>query len=139
MYDTKIPVATYLKSAGQWNPQAFDADAWAAAAESAGMKYLIVTAKHHDGFAIYPTNVSPNNLQNSAIFTRDPLKELSQACKRRGIRFGVYYSQAQDWTNPGGGLVGHGEWSKPGGGGMRPSRGTLTLICVMCRCRRCGS
>lgn len=81
----------------QFNPVLFDADAWVRAAKEAGMSYLIVTAKHHDGFAMYPSSVSHYNIVEATPFKRDPMAELRDACKRQGIRFGFYYSHAFDW------------------------------------------
>jgi len=96
----KIPRATYLeKIAKPFNPEKFDADAWVKLMHDAGMRYLIITAKHHDGFAMYPSIVSDYNLSVSA-FKRDPMAELSAACKRQGLKFGFYYSHAFDWEHP---------------------------------------
>lgn len=102
MEHAKIPVADYAELAEQWNPQRFDAEQWVQFAQAAGMKYIIITAKHHDGFAMYRSAVSAFNVVDATPFRRDPLKELSNACARHGMRLGVYYSQAQDWHEPGG-------------------------------------
>jgi len=104
MYKARIPVAEYEQLAGQFNPTRFDADAWAQLAQDAGMKYLVLTSKHHDGFAMFGSKADPFNIVDATPFHRDPVKELATACARRGIRFGVYYSQAQDWTAPGGAI-----------------------------------
>lgn len=109
MHEARIPVADYADFARQFNPVHFDAAAWADTAKAAGMKYLIITAKHHDGFAMFPSKVDGFNIHDATPFKRDPLKELSEACAKRGIKFGVYYSQAQDWHHPGGGAFG-GHW-----------------------------
>jgi alpha-L-fucosidase len=98
----KIPVREYERLAGGFNPIRFDADAWAQLAADAGMKYVVITAKHHDGFAMYGSKVSPYNIVDKTPFNRDPLKELAAACAKRGLRLGFYYSQAQDWHEPGG-------------------------------------
>jgi alpha-L-fucosidase len=66
------------------------------------MRYLVFTAKHHEGFAMYASKVSPYNIVEATPFNRDPLKELAAACAKRGLRLGFYYSQAQDWNEPGG-------------------------------------
>ena len=97
-----IPVAEYRERARQFNPVHFDAEAWVALAKAAGMKYLVVTAKHHDGFAMYSSKVSKYNIVDWTPFHRDPLRELADACKKAGIRFCVYYSQREDWDHPDG-------------------------------------
>ena len=102
MQRQKIPVREYQRLAGGFNPVKFDADAWAQLASDAGMKYVVVTAKHHEGFAMYASKVSPYNIVEATPFNRDPLKELAAACAKRGLRLGFYYSQAQDWNEPGG-------------------------------------
>ena len=102
MNRAKIPVGEYEQLAGQFNPVKFDAEAWVQMAQDAGMKYIVITSKHHDGFAMYHSAVSKYNIFDATPFHRDPLKELAAACKRHGIRFGFYYSQAQDWHEPNG-------------------------------------
>ena len=97
-----IPVAEYRERAHQLNPVHFDAEAWVALAKATGMKYLVVTAKHHDGFAMYDSKVSKYNIVEWTPFHRDPLKELAAACKKAGIRFCVYYSHREDWDDPDG-------------------------------------
>lgn len=97
-----IPVAEYRERARQFNPVNFDAEAWVALAKAAGMKYLVVTAKHHDGFAMYGSKVTTYNIVDWTPFHRDPLKELAEACKRAGIPFCVYYSHREDWDHPDG-------------------------------------
>ncbi|MDD4872373.1 MAG: alpha-L-fucosidase [Kiritimatiellae bacterium] len=96
----KIPVTEYRELAHQFNPVKFDAIKWARLAKSAGMKYLVITAKHHDGFAMYQSTVSKYNIVDWTPFKRDPLKELAQACKQEGIRFCFYYSHREDWNDP---------------------------------------
>jgi alpha-L-fucosidase len=98
----KIPVTEYEQLAKQFNPVKFDADAWAQFAQDAGMKYVVITSKHHDGFALFRSAASPYNIYDATPFHRDVIKELAAACARHGLRFGVYYSQAQDWHEPGG-------------------------------------
>ena len=104
MFKARIPVAEYEQLAGRFNPVKYDAEAWAQLAEDAGMKYLIITAKHHDGFALYGSKADSFNIVDATPFKRDPMKELAAACAKRGIKFGFYYSQAQDWTAPGGAI-----------------------------------
>ncbi len=101
MFNAKIPVAEYEQLAPQFNPVKFDADEWAEVARQAGMKYLVITAKHHDGFCMFDSPSNPYNIVNRTLFKRDPLKELADACNRRGIRMCFYYSQDIDWHAPG--------------------------------------
>ena len=101
MNTAKIPVADYQKLTAKFNPVKFDADAWVKIAKDAGMKYIVITSKHHDGFAMFHSKASPYNIYDATPFHRDPLKELAAACKKQGIRLGFYYSQAQDWHHPG--------------------------------------
>jgi hypothetical protein len=70
------------------------------------MKYIVITTKHHDGFAMFKSAASPFNIVDATPFGRDPLKELAAACAKHGIRLGFYYSQAQDWHRAGGGVQG---------------------------------
>ncbi len=102
MFNAKIPVADYADYAKQFNPVKFDADAWVRLAKNAGMKYIVFTTKHHEGFAMFHSRVSGFNIVDATPFDRDPLKELAEACERHGLRLGLYYSQAQDWHHPGG-------------------------------------
>ncbi|MEO7718778.1 MAG: alpha-L-fucosidase [Capsulimonas sp.] len=111
MHNAEIPVADYATLAPQFNPSKFNADAWAQAAKDAGMKYLIFTAKHHDGFAMFHTAASPFNIFDDTPFHRDPVAELVAACRKKGIKFGIYYSQSQDWHHPGG-AAWDGHWDK---------------------------
>ena len=97
MNRAKIPVTEYEQLASQFNPVKFDAEAWVQMAQDAGMKYIVITSKHHDGFAMYHSAVSKYNVYDATPFHRDPLKELALACARHGIKFGFYYSQSQDW------------------------------------------
>ncbi len=120
----KIPIPVYRREvAGKFNPVAFDADAWVRLAKQAGMGYLIITAKHHDGFAMYDSRVTDYNIVKATPFGRDPMKELRAACKTHGLKFGFYYSHAFDWgeenapgndwdyNNPGGDKLLHGsDW-----------------------------
>ena len=97
-----IPVKEYREMARGLNPIKFDAMQFARLAKTAGMKYLVLTAKHHDGFAMYHSEVSNYNIVDWTPFGRDILKELSEACRREGIRICVYYSHREDWDDPGG-------------------------------------
>jgi alpha-L-fucosidase len=98
----KIPVKEYREIARGMNPVKFDAREWVRLAKETGMKYLVITAKHHDGFAMYKSAVTPYNIVDWTPFKRDPLKELAQACAEEGIVFGVYYSHREDWDHQGG-------------------------------------
>ena len=96
----KIPVEEYKAYAAQFNPTQYDPEAWVALAKKAGMKYIVITAKHHDGFALWPSAVNDWNI-GSTPYKQDLLKPLAEACKKHGIKLGFYYSQAQDWNNGG--------------------------------------
>ena len=102
MNRTKIPVAEYEAMAAKFNPTKFDAEAWVAVAKNAGMKYITITSKHHDGFAMFDSDVSDYNIVDYTPFKRDVIMELKEACDKAGIKFGLYYSQTQDWNFPGG-------------------------------------
>ncbi len=97
-----IPVDEYKSIAKDFNPSDFDAKAIAKLAKDAGMKYIIVTSKHHEGFAMFKSEADPFNIVDATPFGRDPMKELSAACHEIGLGFGFYYSHNQDWTAPGG-------------------------------------
>jgi len=100
MRSRKIPINEYKeKVVNVFDAPDFDADKWMKTAKETGMKYMIVTAKHHDGVAMYPSNVYPYDIRLTK-FKRDPMKELSQAAKKYGIKFGFYYSHAFDWEHP---------------------------------------
>jgi alpha-L-fucosidase len=105
----RIPSAEYRKYAEQFNPTKFNADDFVKVAKDAGMKYIVITAKHHDGFAMFKTD-DPFNVVDATPFKRDVIKELSDAAHKQGIHFGVYYSQRQDWNHPGGDVQGGGRW-----------------------------
>jgi alpha-L-fucosidase len=112
MNNAKIPVAEYAKFADQFDPVKFDADQWVETAQAAGMKYMVITAKHHDGFAMFHTKVDGYNIYDATPFKRDPLAELADACRRHGMKLGFYYSQCQDWHHPGGEAHHGGHWDK---------------------------
>jgi alpha-L-fucosidase len=98
----KIPVTDYQEFAKQFNPVKYDADAWVRMAKDAGMKYIVITAKHHDGFALFDSKASPWDIKDATPYKKDLLKPLAEACRKHGIKLGFYYSHAQDWNNPGG-------------------------------------
>ena len=97
MHRAQIPVEDYETLARVFNPTKFDADAIAQLAVDAGMKYIVITSKHHDGFAMFHSKASKYNVVDATPFKRDPMKELADACKRHGLKLGFYYSQSQDW------------------------------------------
>lgn len=117
MNNAKIPVAEYEKYAAQFNPVDFDAEEWVRLAKEAGMKYIVITSKHHDGFAMFHSRVSPYNIVDATPFKRDVIAEIAAACKKYGMALGLYYSQAQDWHTPGGTAIG-GHWDKAQDGDM---------------------
>jgi alpha-L-fucosidase len=98
----KIPVADYQRMAKDFNPIRYDPDSWVRMAKDAGMKYIVITSKHHDGFALFETKASKFNVVDHTAYGKDLLMPLAEACKKHGIKLGFYYSQAQDWNNPGG-------------------------------------
>ncbi|MCZ2149366.1 MAG: alpha-L-fucosidase [Bryobacterales bacterium] len=102
MNRAKIPVKEYEQLAKQFNPVKFNAGEWAQVARDAGMKYVVITSKHHDGFAMYGSKASKYNIVDDTPFARDPMKDLSAACAADGLGFGFYYSQDQDWHEPNG-------------------------------------
>ena len=101
----KIPVAEYQERAKDFNPTKYDPDAWVRLAKEAGMKYIVITAKHHDGFALFDSKASKWDITDATAYGKDLLKPLAAACKKYGIKLGFYYSQAQDWNNPGGSVA----------------------------------
>jgi len=102
MYRTPVPVREYEKLATRFNPVKFNPHEWVELAKDAGMKYMVITSKHHDGFAMFHSRVSGYNVVDATPFKRDVLKELADACARQNMRLGFYYSQSQDWHEPNG-------------------------------------
>ena len=102
MFRTPVPVREYEQLAKRFNPVKYDAESWVQLAKDAGMKYIVITSKHHDGFALYDSKVSTYDVVDATPFRRDILKELADACAKHGMRLGFYYSQAQDWHDPNG-------------------------------------
>ena len=100
MNRAKIPVAEYEQLSTRFNPVKFDAKEIVRLAKNAGMKYIVITAKHHDGFAMYRSQVSKYNIYDATPFKRDPMKELADAAREAGIKLCFYYSQTQDWHEP---------------------------------------
>jgi alpha-L-fucosidase len=117
MNTAKIPMATYQQYAKQFNPVNYNPEAWVKMAKDAGIKYIVITAKHHDGFAMFDTKVTDWSITKATPYGKDVLKPLVAACRKAGIRIGFYYSQAQDWNHPGGAVSG-GAWDKAQYGNM---------------------
>jgi len=100
MRQLKIPLKVYKeKVVANFDPEQFNADEWVKLIKGAGMRYVIITAKHHDGFAMWPSDAYPYDIRLTK-FKRDPMKELSDACHKNGLHFGFYYSHAFDWEHP---------------------------------------
>lgn len=108
MNKAKIPVAEYQAFAKQFNPIKYDADAWVRLAKEAGMKYIVITSKHHDGFALFDSKVSEWDVVDASPYGKDLIAPLAEACEKHGIKLGLYYSQAQDWIQ--GGSARGGNW-----------------------------
>jgi alpha-L-fucosidase len=94
-----VPIPEYEQFVRQFNPVQFDADAWARIAKAAGMKYMIITSKHHDGFALFDSKVSSYDIVDATPYHRDAVKALAEAAHKAGLKFGVYYS-IMDWHHP---------------------------------------
>jgi hypothetical protein len=111
----KIPMPVYRREVVEkFNPTEFDAEEWIRLAKEAGMGYFIITAKHHDGFAMFDSQASTYNIAKATPYARDPMKDLAAACRRHGLKFGFYYSHAFDWGEedaPGNDW----DWQNPGG------------------------
>jgi alpha-L-fucosidase len=95
---SETPIAVYDNLYRQFNPTNFNADTWVSIAQAAGMKYIVLTTKHHDGFCLWDTKFSDYNITKTP-FQRDIVRELAAACKKQGLAFGAYYSTC-DWWNP---------------------------------------
>ncbi len=117
MRDANIPVATYKDYAKQFNPTQYDPEAWVKMAKEAGMKYIVITTKHHDGFALFDTKASDWNVVKATPYGKDLIKPLAEACRKLGMKLGFYYSQANDWGNKGGATE-RGYWDKDQVGSM---------------------
>jgi alpha-L-fucosidase len=118
MHSAKIKRSEYAALAKQFNPIQFNAEEWVKTARDAGQKYIVITSKHHDGFAMFKSNADSYNIVDATPFNRDVLKELAEACRKYDIKLGFYYSQAQDWYHPGGAVSGNVEWDETHKGDM---------------------
>ena len=110
MNRAKIPMAEYQAFAKEFNPVQYNADAWVRMARDAGMKYIVITSKHHDGFTLFGSKASKWNVVQATPYGKDLIQPLADACRKYGIKLGFYYSQAQDWNN--GGSASGGKWDK---------------------------
>jgi len=129
--NAKIPVAEYKSYAQDFNPVNYDPKAWVKMAKDAGMKYIVITSKHHDGFALFDSKVSDWDIVDASPYGKDLLRPLVKEAKREGIKIGFYYSQAQDWTHPGGAKSGYKEgeyWDEALNTGMRHMLEALIII-----------
>jgi alpha-L-fucosidase len=99
-FTAKIPLAEYTRYAKTFDPKDFDPDKWVTVAKNAGMRYLIITSKHHDGIAMYDSKSSEHNIVDLAGLEKDPIRQLAEACRKQNLRFGVYYSLGRDWEDP---------------------------------------
>ena len=118
MLRRKIPVDTYADYAKEFNPVKYDPDAWVRLVKEAGMKYIIITAKHHDGFALFDSAVTDYDVVDATPYKKDLLVPLAEACRKHGIKLGFYYSQSQDWHHPGGATAGIRAWDEKQKGSM---------------------
>jgi len=96
---SNMPVSDYRNAALNWNPNKFDAEEWVKIAKNAGMKYMVLTAKHHDGFALFDSEVSDWNIVKSSAIKRDLVKEFIAACRKYNMKVGFYYSHEKDWMH----------------------------------------
>ena len=117
MHTAKIPVAEYREFAKQFNPVKYNPEEWVLLAKEAGMRYIVITSKHHDGFALFDSKVTDWDVVDATPYGKDLLRPLVEACRKHGIRIGFYYSQAQDWNHPGGAAAG-GHWDPAQEGSM---------------------
>lgn len=109
MRNAKIPIEEYEQLAKQFDPVKFNAREWVAIAKAAGMRYIVITSKHHDGFAMFSSPSNPYNIADATPYGHDVMADLAEACAEAGLRLCFYYSQSQDWHAPGGA----GHWEEP--------------------------
>lgn len=99
MQNRSLPVDSYEWLASTFNPSKFNAREWVTLAKSAGVRYITITSRHHDGFSMFATHATAYNIVDWTSFHRDPLKELADECRAQGIKLFFYYSQL-DWHHP---------------------------------------
>jgi alpha-L-fucosidase len=99
MEEARIPISEYEIYAEKFNPEKFNADDWVKTAAGAGIKYIVITSKHHDGFSLFDSKISNYDIMDRTTFKRDPLKELAEACKKQGLKLCFYHS-IMDWHHP---------------------------------------
>lgn len=109
MRNARIPIDEYELIAKQFNPVKFNAREWVEIAKAAGMRYIVITSKHHDGFAMFNSPSTPYNIVDATPYGHDVMADLAEACAEAGLKLCFYYSQSQDWHAPGGA----GHWEEP--------------------------
>ena len=107
----RIPVDEYKAFARGFNPDKYNPNEWAALAKEAGMRYMVITSKHHDGFAMFPSDVTDWDIADASPYGKDLIAPLADAARAEGLKFGLYFSQAQDWVHPGG-IKRRGVWDE---------------------------
>jgi len=110
MPQLEIPVAEYKEYAKQFNPIKYDPESWVLMAKNAGAKYIVITAKQHDGFALFDSKVTDWDAADATPYGKDLIKPLAEACRKHGMKLGFYYSQSHDWCHRGGALMSPKEW-----------------------------
>lgn len=108
---TRIPVDEYKAYAKEFNPTNYNPEAWAALAKEAGMRYIVITFKHHDGFALFPSGVTDWDVADATPYGKDLIVPLADAARAEDIKLGLYFSQSQDWVHPSG-IKRRGEWDE---------------------------
>ena len=97
-----------------FNPVQLDCRQWISTAKESGAKYAILVCKHHDGFAMYHSEVDSYNVVDATPFGRDVIGEIAEACRKHDLKLGIYYSQNEDWHDPNGGGYGRGPYTNCG-------------------------
>lgn len=100
MIHEKISLEDYSKIANDFNPTEYNAEEWVLLAKQAGMEYMVITTKHHEGFAMYDSKASDYNIVKATPYGKDPMKELADACHKHDMKLGFYYSLGRDWEDP---------------------------------------
>jgi len=136
LYD-KVPVADFKKKLAEFNPVKQDMESWVKLAQEAGQKYMVLTTKHHNGCANFKS-ADPFNVVDATAYKKDIVDEFVLACRKYGMKFGFYYSHAQDWSHPGGGITSYSKMWDPAGqsGDFDTYLATVALPQVKELCRR---